>query len=829
MLSKWQTRAILVVLGIGSTLGAAAASAQTTATQVLDRVNAVSPKAVLDMAFSDPAATNLFEIEITTDDGFSSCQLTANRGLFCLDRNADTELPGRWVRNWDPVFAENESTKPYFSCEDKNLGLDTSKSVESCTSITADDNGAVVIAGKRKGGYNLIKVARASDLNAEPADDSCPDAEGWNSMRTAGLCYKVLLPRDRPLLVDITYATLSFGPTATDPDGGVCSGVIGLENRTALMFFRDPDDPANRETCPAEIGQVELVAARAWIPALERNEVLQGAATVKFNNGRSYVLVVSNTGRVRAKQTNSTAPSFSVPLVRDGEQSSYDTLALLRGSRGTEPEDACNAAPQKFGIRTSTKSGRLYVTDYNFCEVSALEPVAPLEPENGRELASSSGLKIVQFASGDLVLSTTTNDAAAISYPPLEPTLAPGISIDLSKCFSTEGCGLVIASDGQNDGQQIATLSNVKLVGNETGMTLFQIKGLPDCRWISPKPAACTATFNGIGTVSGGSTPETQYLNITPLLPKEVTDQFPPGSLPPMYISPQYRAQFRNGYLFEAFFGVTQDGVVFQDMAQLRLDVGKLSDSGNEWNCPQTPPKGPVSLPILLEWDVTVTVSEKVDVVGGPDNAPGNAKSDMLTNIGCGSTRSGVTRWSGYAYNLEMNKHAYDADHEALEGKIKTPPDDYFAHLVVDLFYDLWETQEKACYMNTALGAATSDSTPAVDYYCGNLEAKWLNAKSKLETCLSGSNFPKKNEAVNNCTAFVSQLDGYLGLVETVPQCAPGTGDSCPDADNRLGELETRARSVRYAFTDRLLPSIPTEGFQFPVYEGLNNGLLPSP
>ena len=60
MLSKWQTRAILAVVGIGSALGAVAASAQaTTATQVLDRVNAVSPKAVLDMAFDDPGIHDL--------------------------------------------------------------------------------------------------------------------------------------------------------------------------------------------------------------------------------------------------------------------------------------------------------------------------------------------------------------------------------------------------------------------------------------------------------------------------------------------------------------------------------------------------------------------------------------------------------------------------------------------------------------------------------------------------------------------------------------------------------------------------------------------------
>ena len=43
-----------------------------------------------------------------------------------------------------------------------------------------------------------------------------------------------------------------------------------------------------------------------------------------------------------------------------------------------------------------------------------------------------------------------------------------------------------------------------------------------------------------------------------------------------MLISPQYRAQNEQGFLFEALFGITDDGVVFQGTFDLLFDVGKL-------------------------------------------------------------------------------------------------------------------------------------------------------------------------------------------------------------------------------------------------------------
>ena len=777
-----QSRWMLSLLTAGALLAGARAGAATATEQVLDRVVAVSPRAVLEMSFDDPAADNPFDVGITTSNGFSSCQLTAKRGLFCLDQNPLTKAPGRVVRNWDPVFADAEVGSPYFSCEDPVLGLDTSKTTESCTSITADDTGAVVIAGKRKGGYNLIKVARAADLYPDP-DTNKTCRNGWAGMSTPGLCYKVLLPKDRPLLVDTTYAKLNF-------IGGVCSGVIGLENRTALMFFRDPDDPANTANCPAEITQVELVGFKSWQPALDRNEVLQGAATVVLDNGNSYALTVSNTGRVRAKQTNSTNASFGIPLFRG--TAPFDTLASVRAGRPTATQ--CNSAAQKFGIRRSVKSGLLYVTDYNFCEVSALAPVP------GPAL---SGLSIVQFGGSDLVLPTTTNDAAAVSYPPLEPTLAPGISVDLSKCSGPAGCGLVAAADGK----QAAVLSNVKLASNAKGMTLFQIKNIPDCRWIplADRPAECSAA-----TVSGGAAPEEQYLNITPLLPKEVTDQYPPNSLPAMWISPQYRGQLLNDYRFEAFFGVPQAGVIFQDVFDLEFYVEDLTGRAS-LGCEASPPLQS-SVADLSQWDIAVTVSEKVKVVGKPG---GVSHSDILVNSGCGSTAGGGSRWSAYAYNLELTPSVYA--HTPVNGVAPNdPPDDYFAHLVVDLFYDLEDARSMtACQVGGPLDGVV---TPTGTQVCSALASTWTNAKDKLGKCLGSSNYPKKSEAVNNCNSFDSQMANYRGILDATPTCTPAS-TSCADKDNRLGELKARVATIRHVWTDRLIPSIPVNGFEKPAFE----------
>ena len=53
------------------------------------------------------------------------------------------------------------------------------------------------------------------------------------------------------------------------------------------------------------------------------------------------------------------------------------------------------------------------------------------------------------------------------------------------------------------------------------------------------------------------------FLNVTPLLPVEITALFdargiPPKVLPRMLISPQYWAQQSQEFLFEALFGITE-------------------------------------------------------------------------------------------------------------------------------------------------------------------------------------------------------------------------------------------------------------------------------
>lgn len=816
MLSSWQTRAIPAVLGICLVLGAVAASAQTTtATQVLDRVNAVSPKAVLDMAFDDPAQPLPFETppEITTGRGFTTCQLTAKRGLFCLDQNL-SGAPGRFVRRWDPVFKGSEVGNPYFSCESLP-GVDTSKNVETCTGITADDNGAVVVAGKRKGGYNLIKVAPKADL----PNQAC--GSPWAPLATTDLCYKVLLPRDRPLLVDVTYAELTF------PDNVKCTGIIGLENRTTLMFFTDRDSTKNDPVCAVDYAERAIADARAW--KLDRDEVLQGATTLQMKNGDSFALVVSNSGKVRAEKVNDAlAAPFLVPIFRAhaGEpQAAYASVVELRDGR-TSGDGAratrCDSTAQKFGIRTSTKSGRLYVTDKNFCEASAFEPTGDTLAAGD---ANFQGLKVVDFAGSDLVLATTTQPSGT-AYPAIEPTLAPGISIDLSKCAGDAGCTLV----AKGNGQRIAVLSNVNVVSKSKGMTLFQIRDLPDCRWIpvDERPPACFTDENEDGkpdAVSGDGPAWTQYLNVKPLLPKEVTDQFPPpgseGALKDMYISPQYRAQDKdkNGRLlpkpfyFEAFFGVTQEGVVFQDVFSLEFFVSDLTESGSELGC-QLSPSLPPTVANLLKFDIAVTVSEKVEVVGP------KPFSEILVNNGCGSTAGGGSRWSIYPYNLALTPNVYPHS-PADGGTVNDPPDDYFAHVVVDLFYELEATRAlKACQSGGPL--------ESVSGVCSNLKSSWDNAKDKLGKCLLDSNYPRNSEAVRNCNSFDSQMKNYRNSLDGVPLCTDVA--TCKDPQNRLGELKGRVDTIRYVMTDRLIPSVPAEGFRYPAFEYVDSqGVLSPP
>ncbi|NJD30508.1 MAG: hypothetical protein FIB04_01295 [Gammaproteobacteria bacterium] len=812
------------MIAFGSMLVGAGVSAQTaTPTQVLDRVNVVSPRAVLNMAFDDPAQATPFDSPpaITTSKGFTACQLTPTKGLVCLDQNNGN--PGRWVRRWNPVTATGESPTPYlFSCEDPVLGLDTSRSVESCTGITADAKGNTVVAGKRKSGYNLIKVDAVADL---PAGAVCsPSSSTWRPLSNSQYCYKVLLPRDRPLLVDIAYTTLAF------PGGINCTGVIGLEDRKTLMFFPDADGTPNDSGC--SVDPVVIADSKAW--GLGTKELLQGTTTVTFpSGGGSFALVVSNTGRVLAKQTDSaSAVAFQVPLTRT-DSTSYQTLADIRNTRvsggysgnGLAP-NVCDSSAQQYGIRTSTKSGTIYVTDRNYCESTALRPAgATLAGSPGPGFVVATFPAVAPPTKGwDLTLGTQLyvngTYPAASQYPALEPTLAPGISVDLSKC---SGSGCTLTANGS--GTPTATLSRVTLAGSSTGMTLFQVRGMPDCRWILQDRnkqvqgvPALPQICEGAILKSDGTTPvplsstattgaDSQYLDVRKLLPKDVTDQFA-TPLPQMLLQSQYRAQVSSGrYTFDGFFGIPDKGVQFRDTFDLELYIKDLA--GAELGCPSPTGTSPVSpwppgsVGPLLPWDLTVRISEKALTVGGPTPL---SYTGILANVGCGSTKNSGGSFSIYAFNLEL-----------------TARDNLtFVKLLVSQFYDLYYAQHRTAMVDQDgnVGGVPLTST-VVPNLAQNLDNIWYNAKDKLSTCIAGSNAPKKNEAVSNCQAFDSQMANYFNAI---PACT--SDDPCYDVANRRGELKARVRTIRHVFNDRVLPSMPPGGFD-PNYPISSSGLPP--
>jgi hypothetical protein len=130
--------------------------------------------------------------------------------------------------------------------------------------------------------------------------------------------------------------------------------------------------------------------------------------------------------------------------------------------------------------------------------------------------------------------------------------------------------------------------------------------------------------------------------------------------------------------------------------------------------------------------------------------------------------------------------------------------------MVLSQFDDILSTQRKtACEQFdpyplpplAADGRAPLDSTQ-----CANLEQKWFGADDKLKKCISGTTYPRQSAAVNNCNAFLSQLDQY----ESALNVAPRYGQ---DPANRIGELKARVKVLRYVFQQHFVPSIPPNGF----------------
>ena len=171
------------------------------------------------------------------------------------------------------------------------------------------------------------------------------------------------------------------------------------------------------------------------------------------------------------------------------------------------------------------------------------------------------------------------------------------------------------------------------------------------------------------GTNNSCLPPSALVLNVTPLLPSDVTDAFddsgaPPNGLPRLLVSRQYRAQSRNNFLFDALFVMPAPGVQFAGVFGGEYDVPALEGGApnSSLGCvpvidpptrnPSVPLGVPPALADLLKWDVTTAVSETWISVN-------DTYIDSLSNTGCGSVKGDYSRLSLLPYNMEISPDTY--------------------------------------------------------------------------------------------------------------------------------------------------------------------------
>lgn len=753
---------IVLVTGLGLVTCATAWSEGTV--QTLDRVQVNSVDSVLEMNFDDPRRTADFENTGIVGSDFRACELTALDGLYCLD--------GRYVRNWpDQDTPANFST--IVDCRDPVLDLDNRKG-DACSAMTVDSSGAVWIAGKTRRSYSLFRVVRAAAAGCPAGLDALALTDGCAAEVAAGTGRI-----DDLTSIDGTVAA-GFGPG---------KGVLALEDGNAAVHY-------------GSAGGARTVLAtgkRTW--DLQGNEQLLGIALLQLGAAadevRNVLVATTSAGRVLTRDESSQTASEAFDIHAERETTSVQ----------------CDFQGAAFGVRASSSSGLVYVTDRQYCEVLALRAVTDASGDLSHLVNAVEG---VFDQSGNptglqrnLTLSTVAGSA---SHPPEGPTLAPGISIDLDDCSGS--CPLVIGGDGA----PAASLSNVRLASQQSGLTLFQIRNIPDCRYI---PQICEAQLDSPDLVDDGvivnlagnanGNPAGQLLNLTPLLPLEIRDLFEGDggsqALPPMYMSRLYRGQKDNGFVLDAFFGITEEGVTFEGVFNGEFDVEALT--GSELGCELGLPAG-TPVEDVLRWDTVTTASERYVGIDG-------RHVDTLINTDCGSSRTLQKRWSIVAYNTEVAPCTYNGDPNDVwvsdgscpVGGNEHPDDAVFAKLLLSLYDELGATLDQLACADVDGGG----SAPLSASSCATLDATWANGKDKLDKCWNATQQPKQSAGDQTCQAFLSQLTGFSNTLAGVP--AHG-----PDPANRKGELRARVEVLFHLYHERFVPSLSSAGFCEPGNAG---------
>lgn len=767
----------------------ASAAAHGAAVQILDSVDVfgrdstTASSTVLEMAFRDPlprpAPFDQLNVAGTT---ILACQRAADQGLYCLDGNFVRYFPDTKAVPYGNPLPDIE----LLDCRDPALKLDARRP-NPCTSMTVDLDGNLWLAGRKANSHSVLKVVRESTLNAKwnvtctaasgtgpwfrlatPAQDA-PNIPVGQPQTVPTFCAREFAP-GRPVLVDTNMI-----------DGELSNGfmgvpsVLGLEERKTVMLFPDASSALGNPNSGIPAKPIEFASGKAGWNLIGNEQILSAALLQYGETGpkQNFVIVTTTFGRVMAKKADRTT-GVGIDLA-------FPVFT-------SDPAECVGTGEQTYDVRVSSESGRVYVAD-KFCKrvlalkwITASTPDAPPFPAYCAPVDPARPNDFCLVNASETTTSGTTQDVtlATGATSPDGLSVAPGIGIDLRDCgFNSDGtprtCPWVPDGADRNfpdNPFNAAEASGVRIEPNgKSKMTVFQVLGIPDCRYWTDGPGCVT------GIVDGG------YLNITPLLPDDVTSQFQAG-LPALLISPKYRGQVNSlgKRTIDLFFAIPEPGIQFRDTFRLSFDVGDLTD-GVKNGCGGNTPGRPD-----YNWNVVVTGSEKYQVVDGPNLG----YVETLVNDGC-SNPDGVTskRFSYYAYNLEVVPNG----------------DGVYALMVRSQFDDILATQRKtACEPydpptdGSVLAPLDKNTT------CPDLEAKWYGADDKLVKCISGTTYPRQSEAVNNCNAFLSQLGQY----ESALNSSPRRGQ---DPANRIGELKARVKVLRYVFERHFVPSIPPNGF----------------
>ena len=653
-------------------------------------------------------------------------------------------LDGNIFKHW-PDTTEPGTSINEFSCSDPALQL---ASTNPCPSATVGLSGAIYLAGRKSNSNNLIKIT------AKPSS-GCPT--GTTMFAGGRYCAQVLYA-GTPLLVDIDPIDGDVGAAFKPcPTCAVGPCILGIGDKT-VTFFPNPKPTAT--TLPTEIANSQSLP-------LNGNQKLLSGAVLQLPNGSatdSYVLLTATTGQILAKRTNAGAASIFEAYTIPGQRA----LSSVQ----------CNSDTQRYALRTSTTTGHVYATDKNYCQVKALAPVgSPL-----------TGL------SEDLALSTSNTSG---TFPPSGPTLAGGNIIDLTKC--AVDCPYLKNAEGVTAASFVAVKLNT---GSASNATVFQIKGIPDCRQENDpdfpveSKAVCDAHPEAVVTPPGAPNhPAAQALNVTALFPRAILDLFdssgiPPEGLPNLHVSRQYIATRRTDFLFDAFFYVTEPGVQFQDTFTAEFDVPVLEGGATSLGCEPDPND-------LIAWDIMTNVSERylsTDFNG--DNVGDYV--DTLTNVGCRNPTKTLQKGiSLIPYNLAVNADTYGPTFGSTSKSVTEGNDAVFARLVQNLYDDLeFVRREFAC---------KAPNAPISTSVCNSLASKWATGKIKLDTCVTAAFKPKQSTGDTNCQAFATQLANFRALIPAITPVS--------DIANRVGELRMRVDVISNLFTTRMLPSMTAAGF----------------